>query len=60
MRTNSKPCKTGRPSWPQAHENQITQIKAKAEEERNARILSAERRMNDSIARGLDQRPDAT
>ena len=36
-----------------AHENEITQIKQKAEEERNARILSAEQRFNDSIASGL-------
>lgn len=37
----------------QEHENQITQIKAKAEEERNTRILSADNRMNDELARGL-------
>lgn len=35
------------------HENQITQIKAKAEEERNTRILSSARRMDDTIASGL-------
>jgi hypothetical protein len=37
------------------HENQITQIKVKAEEERNSRILSAERKADDEIARGLTQ-----
>jgi hypothetical protein len=37
------------------YENQLTQIKAKAEEERNTRILSAERRMDDSVATGLSQ-----
>lgn len=36
-----------------AHENEITQIKDKAEEERNSRILSAEQRLQDEIARGL-------
>ena len=36
-----------------AHENEITQIKEKADEERNARILSADNRFNDEIARGL-------
>jgi len=35
------------------HENQVTQIKNRAEEERNARILSGENRFNDEIARGL-------
>ena len=39
----------------QQHENEITAIKEKAEEERNARILSAENRFNDEIARGLTQ-----
>jgi hypothetical protein len=37
----------------QAHENQITQIKNKAEEQRNARILSADQRMDDEMARGM-------
>ena len=37
----------------QAHENELTAIKDKAEEERNSRILSAEGRFNDEIARGL-------
>jgi hypothetical protein len=37
----------------QQHENEITAIKQKAEEERNARILSAEERFNDEISRGL-------
>jgi hypothetical protein len=37
----------------QAHENQITQIKTKAEEERNTRIGLAEQRMQDEITRGL-------
>ncbi len=38
-----------------AHENKITDIKAKAEEERNAKILSAENKMRDEIASGLTQ-----
>jgi hypothetical protein len=37
----------------QAFENQITQIKVKAEEERNSRILAAEHRFDDTIASGL-------
>jgi hypothetical protein len=37
------------------HENEVTQIKQKAEEERNAKILSAENQFNDTIARGLTQ-----
>jgi hypothetical protein len=37
----------------QAHENQITQIKDKAEQERNTRVLAAETRFNDDIARSL-------
>jgi hypothetical protein len=37
----------------QQHENELTQIKEKAEEERNQRILSAENQLNDAIARGL-------
>jgi hypothetical protein len=37
----------------QAHENEITAIKEKAEEERNQRILSADTRFNDQIASGL-------
>ena len=37
------------------HENTVTQIKDKAEEDRNRRILSAETRFNDEIARGLTQ-----
>jgi hypothetical protein len=36
-----------------AHEDELTQIKEKAEEERNARILSADTRMNDAIASSL-------
>lgn len=36
-----------------AHENEITQIKDKAEEERNSRILSAEAHFRDEVARGL-------
>lgn len=39
----------------QQHENDITQIKAKAEEERNTRILSAERQAAEQIASGLTQ-----
>lgn len=39
----------------QAHENELTQIKQKAEEERNQRILAAEDRLTDSISRGLTQ-----
>jgi hypothetical protein len=35
------------------HENRVTAIKDKAEEERNARVLSAENRFNDAIAKGL-------
>lgn len=35
------------------HENKVTGIKTKAEIERNARMLSAERQVNDEIARGL-------
>lgn len=37
----------------QAHENQITAIKDKAEEDRNRRILAAETRFEDSIVQGL-------
>jgi hypothetical protein len=37
----------------QQHENTVTQIKVKAEEERNTRILSGERRMDDDISRSL-------
>jgi len=37
----------------QSHENEITAIKSKAEEERNARVLSADTRFNDAIASGL-------
>jgi hypothetical protein len=37
----------------QQHENEITAIKAKAEEARNHRILDSERQFEDSIARGL-------
>ena len=37
----------------QAHENEITAIKDKAEMERNQKILAAETRMQDSIAAGL-------
>jgi hypothetical protein len=35
------------------HENEITQLKAKAEEERNARSISALRKLEDSMASGL-------
>jgi len=38
-----------------AHENKITDIKEKAEEERNAKILSAENKMRDEVASGLTQ-----
>ena len=38
-----------------AHENKITDIEAKAEEERNAKILSAENKMRDEVASGLTQ-----
>jgi hypothetical protein len=37
----------------QSHENEITAIKSKAEEERNQRILSADTRFNDALASGL-------
>jgi hypothetical protein len=37
----------------QAHENELTRIRDKAEEERNARVLSARTQFDDSIARGL-------
>jgi hypothetical protein len=36
-----------------AHENKITEIKNKAEEDRNARVIAAAKRENDEIARGL-------
>ena len=39
----------------QAHENEITALKDKAEEERNARIMAAESRMTDSLASGLSK-----
>jgi len=39
----------------QQHENEITAIRDKAEEQRNARILSADQRFNDSIAQGMTQ-----
>lgn len=35
------------------HENRVAAIKSKAEEESNARILSAEARRNDAISKGL-------
>ncbi len=37
----------------QSHENEITAIKTKAEEERNTRVLSAFNRFNDAMAGGL-------
>jgi hypothetical protein len=37
------------------HEQQVTAIKDKAEMERNSRILSAETRFNETVARGLTQ-----
>ena len=37
------------------HENEITAIKEKAEQERNQRIMAADTQFNDSIARGLTQ-----
>jgi hypothetical protein len=37
----------------QQHENELTQIKEKAEEESNARILAGAGRFNDEIAQGL-------
>ena len=37
------------------HENKVTAITEKAEEERNARILAAEQRRNDTIAKGLTE-----
>jgi hypothetical protein len=39
----------------QAHENEVTAIKDKAEIERNTRILAADTRLNDSLAQGLTQ-----
>ena len=39
----------------QAHENEVTAIKEKAEMDRNSKILSAETRFNDEIASGLTQ-----
>jgi hypothetical protein len=39
----------------QAHENEITAIKDKAEIERNTRVLSAETRFQDTLASGLTQ-----
>jgi len=36
-----------------AHENQITQIRVKAEEERNGRIVSAEKKMDDELAKSM-------
>src|SRR6185437_9717957 len=37
----------------QQHEDKITEIKDKAEERRNDRILAAERQLENSIAQGL-------
>jgi chromosome segregation ATPase len=37
----------------QEHENELTQIQEKAQEARNARMLSAEQRRNDAIAQGV-------
>jgi hypothetical protein len=37
------------------HENKVTQIKSTAEIDRNKRILDAETRFNDEVARGLTQ-----
>jgi hypothetical protein len=39
----------------QAHENEITAIKDKAEIERNSRILGADKQFNDTIASGMTQ-----
>jgi hypothetical protein len=39
----------------QAHEDKITAIKEKAEEQRNARVLAAEQRADDAIARSFEQ-----
>jgi hypothetical protein len=39
----------------QQHEDDLTAIKEKAEQERNTRILSADAQFNDTIARGLTQ-----
>jgi hypothetical protein len=38
-----------------AYENQVTDIRTKAEEERNARVLSAEQRADDEAARSMTQ-----
>jgi hypothetical protein len=35
------------------HENKITQIKISAQEERNARVIGAEKRMDDALASGM-------
>jgi hypothetical protein len=37
------------------HENKVTQIKTQAQTERDARILSAERKMDDELAHGMMQ-----
>src|SRR5581483_3641831 len=37
----------------EAHENKLTQIKDKAEEERNSRIMSAERRRDDALVSSM-------
>lgn len=39
----------------QQHENELTAIKEKAEQERNQRITAADQQFNDTIARGLTQ-----
>ena len=39
----------------QAHENEITQIGEKAQQDRNKRMLAAQQNFDDSIARGLTQ-----
>jgi hypothetical protein len=39
----------------QAHENEVTSIKDKAETERNQKILAADQHFNDTIASGLTQ-----
>ncbi len=39
----------------QQHEDELTAIKEKAEQERNQRILAADQQLNDALARGLTQ-----
>ena len=54
-RTNCDNSRTSKKQLLQAHENEITAIKDKAQTEQNRRIQSSQQRFNDTIASGLTQ-----